>query len=84
MGFYISDFAGAPAAFTRSDFDGLVRDGRVTITDRRPAGTVRRVALSQAGARVAQRATASDPCVVAGRAGAPPLHAGRSPGALHR
>src|SRR5215207_11504880 len=37
--FYISDFAGGPAGFTRSDFDDLVRDGRVTITDRPPAST---------------------------------------------
>jgi hypothetical protein len=37
--FYISDFAGGPAGFTRSDFDDLVRDGRVTITDRPRAST---------------------------------------------
>jgi hypothetical protein len=39
--FYISDFAGGPAGFTRSDFDDLVRDGRVTITDRPPASASR-------------------------------------------
>lgn len=39
MGFYISDFARGPAGFTRSDFDDLVRDGRVTIIERPPAGT---------------------------------------------
>jgi hypothetical protein len=39
MGFYISDFARGPAGFTRSDFDDLVRDDRVTITDPPSAST---------------------------------------------
>jgi hypothetical protein len=33
LGFYISDFAGGPAGFAVSDFDDLVRSGRIKITD---------------------------------------------------
>src|SRR3954452_11709052 len=31
IGFYISDFAGGPGGFTASDFDDLVRGGRIKI-----------------------------------------------------
>src|SRR4051794_30987779 len=37
IGFNISDFAGGPAGFTASDFDDLVRGGRIKISDDVPA-----------------------------------------------
>lgn len=58
--FYISDFAGGPARFTRSDFDDLVRDGRVTITDRPPASAAGALRSAKPLPRVAQRASARE------------------------
>jgi hypothetical protein len=70
IGFYISDFAGGPAGFTRSDFDELVRDRRVTITDQpsdstprgsRPAKPARRRPARTTSARAARRPSSSRP-----------------------
>jgi GIY-YIG catalytic domain len=39
IGFYISDWAGRPAGFTRADFDGLVARGLITIGEGSRSGT---------------------------------------------
>jgi hypothetical protein len=45
IGFYISDFAGGPSGFTASEFDDLVRSGRIEIGDA-PVGSDQRLPRS--------------------------------------